>query len=100
MATFDLLQASMVAVNSDWFSLVNGKPPENRITILRPGTLRRFLARLRTASSMLRAPKSDAALLSDGIPPGARFAEATVMEASGGGALGSTEEVFTPETAA
>src|SRR4029077_18817757 len=32
-ATFALLQASMVAVNSDWFSLVSGNPPENSTTI-------------------------------------------------------------------
>lgn len=80
--------------------MVNGKPPENRITIFRPGTLRRFLARLRTASSMLRAPKSASALLSEAIPSEDKFVEATAMEASGGGALGSTAELFTPETAA
>jgi hypothetical protein len=79
--------------------VVNGKPPEKRITILRPGTVRRFLARLRTASNMLRAPKSAAALLSEDKPTDDRFVEAT-MEEAGGGAFGSTEEFFTPETAA
>jgi hypothetical protein len=88
--------------------VVKGKPPENRITILRPGTLRRFLARLRTASSMLRAPKSASALLSDDIPMeekfvgprGDEFVEASATEVSGEGAFGSTEEFFMPETAA
>jgi hypothetical protein len=63
MATFALLQASIVAVSSDWLSLVNGKPDENSTTIFRPGTPRRFFAKLRTDSSMLRAPKSASALL-------------------------------------
>src|SRR5437588_51840 len=62
----------MVAVSSDWFSCVNAKPPENSTTIFRPGLERRFFARLRTASSMLRAPKSAAALavrLGSGVGP-------------------------------
>jgi len=88
----------MVAVSSDWFSCVSGKPPENSTTILRPGTERRFFARLRIASSMLRAPKSAAALPSDG-PNEDKPDEATVTGTSGG-AFGSTEEVFTPDTAA
>src|SRR5207248_11328315 len=98
MATLDLLQASIVAVSSDSFSGVSGKPPEKRIIILRPGILRRFFATLRTASSMVRAPKSACALRSEDIPRGGMAVEATVT--SGGGALGSTAEVFTPETAA
>ena len=100
MATLDLLQASMVAVNSDSFSGVSGKPPEKRIIILRPGMLRRFFARLRTARSMVRAPKSACALKSDDIPIVGTSAEATVTAASDGGAFGSTAEPFTPETAA
>src|SRR5260370_16828613 len=85
----------MGAVRSDWFSGVRGNPPEKSTTIFRPGTARRFFARLRTASSMLRAPKSAAALPSDDKP-----ADATVTGASGAGALGSTDQLFTPDTAA
>src|SRR5450432_4353314 len=96
MATLDLLQASMVAVNSDSFSGFNAKPPEKSMTILRPGTLRRFLARLRTASNILRAPKSASAVLSEESPE-----EATVTGwLSATLALGFTEEFFTPATAA
>jgi hypothetical protein len=58
-----LLQASIVAVSSLSLSLVSGKPDENSTTIFRPGTPRRFFARLRTESSMLLAPKSASALL-------------------------------------
>src|SRR5450432_3951825 len=95
MATLDLLQASMVAVNSDSFWVFNANPPENRMTILRPGTLRRFFARLRTASSMLRAPKSASAVLREVSPE-----EATVTGwLSPTLALGFTEEFFTPATA-
>src|SRR5216684_2982150 len=99
MATLDLLQASMVAVSSDWFSSVSGKPPEKRIIILRPGMLRRFFAKLRTASSMLRAPKSASAFESEDIPIVGIAFEATVTAASGEGAFGSTAEVLIPETA-
>jgi hypothetical protein len=93
MATFDLLQASIVAVSSDSFSTVSGNPPEKSTTILRPGMLRRFFARLLTAKSMLRAPKSASALLREDNPEGNpedNPAEATVTGVSGGGALGST----------
>ena len=85
----------MVAVSSDWFSCVSGKPPENSTTIFRPGMERRFFAKLRTASNMLRAPKSAAALPKDEKP-----VDATVTGTSGGGAFGSTDEIFTPDTAA
>ena len=85
----------MVAVSSDWFSCVNANPPENSTTIFRPGMARRFFARLRTARSMLRAPKSAAALPNDDKP-----VDATVTGTSGAGAFGSTEELFTPDTAA
>jgi hypothetical protein len=100
-----LLQASIVAVNSDWFSLVSGNPPEKSTTIFRPGTVLRFFARLRIASSMLRAPKSASALPSednpvDGKPGEPRPAEATVTGPPVPGAFGSTEEFFTPDTAA
>src|ERR1700745_843411 len=99
MATFDLLHASIVAVSSAWFSFDSGKPPEKRITILRPGMLRRFFARLRTASSIVRAPKSACALNRDDMPIVGVPVEANVTAASGG-ALGSTADPFTPETAA
>ena len=56
---------------------------------------RRFFARLRTASNMLRAPKSAAALPNDEKP-----VDATVTGTSEGGAFGATDEVFTPDTAA
>src|SRR5215472_11625460 len=98
MATFDLLQASIVAVSSDWFSGVSGKPPEKRIIILRPGMVRRFFARLRTASNMVRAPKSAAAFPREDMPMVGMELEATVT--SGGGAFGSTAEALMPETAA
>src|SRR5215813_3252304 len=100
MATLAWLQAEIVAVSSVWFSVVGEKPPEKSTTILRPGIARRFLARLRTARSMLRAPKSAAALLREEKPlmPGCKPVEATVT--GSGGALGSTAEDFTPETAA
>jgi hypothetical protein len=88
----------MVAVSSDWFSCVSGNPPENSTTIFRPGMERRFFARLRTASSMLRAPKSAAALPSD-EPKKGRPVDATETGASGG-AFGSTAEPLTPDTAA
>ena len=90
-----MLQASIVAVNSAWFSCVSGNPPENSTTIFRPATARRFFARLRTASSILRAPKSAAALPSDDKP-----VDAIVTGTSGAGAFGSTDELFTPDTAA
>src|SRR3984893_9891867 len=95
MATLDLLQASIVAVSSDWFSGFSAKPPENNTNIFLPGTVRRFLARLRTASKTLRAPKSASALLSEERP-----VEATVTGwTSGTLALGFTDEDFTPATA-
>jgi len=41
---------------------------ENKTSILRPGTARRFFARLRTASNIVRAPKSASALLIEEKP--------------------------------
>src|SRR5439155_879924 len=79
MATLALLQASTVAVSSDWRSGVSAKPDENRITVLRPGTDWRFLARVRTASNMLRAPKS-AIGLRVGAPKEATVEGAPVVE--------------------
>src|SRR5271168_4940708 len=99
----------MVAVSSDSLWLVNGKPEENSTTIFRPGTPRRFFAKLRTDRSMLRAPKSASALLipengdevacapPNGLADGESPAEAT---STGDCALGSTAEPFAPETAA
>src|SRR6266403_2063611 len=60
---------------------------------------RRFCARLRTARSMLRAPKSAAALPSD-EPKEVRPVDATVTGTSAGAAFGSTDEFFIPDTAA
>src|SRR6266699_2750186 len=99
MATLALLQALTVAVNSDWRSGVSAKPDENRITVLRPGTDWRFLARVRTASNMLRAPKS-ACGLSVGVPPPreATCAGPPPREAAGAWSLGLTVEYFTPDT--
>jgi hypothetical protein len=85
----------MVAVSSDSFCGVNANPAEKSTSIFRPGTVRKFFARLRTASSMLRAPKSAAALPSDDKP-----VDAIVTGTFGAGAFGSTDEVFTPDTAA
>src|SRR5579864_7449723 len=109
MTTFALLQASIVAVNSDSFSELSGKPEEKSTTIFRPGTPRRFFARLRTDRSMLLAPKSASALfieengetvpelLPNGPADGESPAEATW---TGDCALGSTDELFAPPTAA
>src|ERR1700674_4903594 len=95
MATLDLLQASIVAVSSDWFSGFSANPPENNTSIFLPGTVRRFLARLRTASNTLRAPKSASALLSEESPVDAIVTGWT----SGTLALGFTEEDLIPATA-
>src|SRR5437870_9599420 len=62
--------------------------------------VRRFFARLRTASSIVRAPKSACALKRDDVPIVGMPVEATVTAASAGGAFGATAEPFTPETAA
>src|SRR5467141_816356 len=98
MATLALLQASMVAVNSDSFSAVTAKPAEKRTSILRPGTVRKFLARLRTDSNMVRAPKSASALLSEESPVEATVTGPSELDASA--AFESTDEYFTPLTAA
>src|SRR3984893_10010667 len=98
MATFALLQASIVAVNSDSFSGVNAKPAEKSTSIFRPGTARKFLARLRTASSMVRAPKSASALRSEERPAEATVTGASEVEASVG--LEATAQDFRPFTAA
>src|SRR5208283_102012 len=62
-ATLALLQASIVAVSSDIRSASKGKPAEKRMTILRPGIERRFLAKLRMERNRERAPRSASALL-------------------------------------
>src|SRR5579863_3927480 len=98
MAMLALLHASMVAVSSDSFSGVNANPDEKSTSILRPGTVRKFLARLRTASSMVRAPKSASALLREESPLEATVVGPMVLEASVGFEL--TLEYFTPLTAA
>lgn len=63
-----MLHASIVAVNSDCLSTLNGKPAVSRISIFRPGTARKFFAKLRIDSNIDRAPKSASALLIEGMP--------------------------------
>jgi hypothetical protein len=58
IATFALLQTSIVAVNSDWRSGVIANPDVNRIMLFRPGMLARLCAIFRIASNRLCAPKS------------------------------------------
>src|SRR6266446_2573698 len=94
MATFDLLQVLMTAVNSDWYSGVIGKPAVNITSVLRPGTVERLFARVRRASSTLRTPKSASALLRDGPMDGAPR-DATVTAGSG---FGETTDPFKPVT--
>src|SRR6266446_6484663 len=94
MATFDLLQVLMTAVNSDWYSGFIGKPAVNITSVLRPGTLDRLFARLRRASSTLRTPKSASALYKDGPIDGAP-SDATMTEESG---FGETTDPFRPLT--
>src|ERR1017187_126758 len=67
-ATFARLQASIVTVSSARASLVSGKPAVSMMTVLRPGTPSRPLARPLRASSTERTPKSAAALFILGIP--------------------------------
>src|SRR6266436_8708865 len=88
----------MVAVNSDSVSAVSANPAEKRTSIFRPGTARRFLARLRTDSNIVRAPKSASALLSEESPVDATVTGASELDASEG--FESTDEYFTPLTAA
>jgi hypothetical protein len=88
----------MVAVSSDSFSGVNANPAEKSTSIFRPGTVRKFFARLRTASSIVRAPKSASALLSDESPAEATVTGPSEFVASEG--FESTAEYFTPLTAA
>src|ERR1700731_3947947 len=94
MATFDLLQVSMTAASSDWYSTVSGKPEVNMTRVLRPGTVDRLFARLRRASSTLRTPKSASAFPRDGAAGGAPK-DATV---TGGSAFGETADPLRPIT--
>src|SRR5580704_919121 len=94
MATFDLLQVSMTAVSSDWYSGFIGKPEVNMTSVLRPGTVDRLLARLRRARSTVCTPKSDSALLRDGPMDG--VARDATMTGSWG--FGETVEPFIPIT--
>src|ERR1019366_1637341 len=94
MATFDRLQVSMTAVNSDWYSGVSWKPEVSITSVLRPGTVERLLARLRRASNTLCMPKSDSALLREGPIDGAA-SEATM---TGGCAFGETADPCKPAT--
>jgi hypothetical protein len=81
-----LLQLSITAVNSDCLSGVRGNPEVRNIRLFRPGTDDKFLARVRSASITLRAPKSASALPRCGVP---REATST---------LGDVDENFTPAT--
>jgi hypothetical protein len=63
-------------------------------SVFRPGTVERFLARLRRASSTVWTPKSASAFPSDGPIVGG-VKEATM---TGGCALGETAAVFRPIT--
>jgi hypothetical protein len=85
-----------VAVNSEIRSGSSvGKPAESRISIFRPGTLRRFFAKLRMESSALRAAKSACAFRKFGAP----LVDATSVSFPVG-ALDSRFELRSPLTAA
>jgi len=56
-----LLQASIVAVSSDWFSCVSGKTTGKQHHHFTAWDSPEIFAKLRTASNMLRAPKSASA---------------------------------------
>src|SRR5580704_13003997 len=94
MATFDLLQVSMTAVNSDWYSGFSGNPEVSITKVFRPGTVERPFARLRSASSTVWTPKSASALFSEG-PMGGAPRDATI---TGGCAFGETDDPFKPAT--
>src|ERR1700691_420510 len=94
MATFDLLQVSMTAVSSDWYSGFMEKPEVSMTSDLRPGTVERSFARLRRASSTVWTPKSASALPSDG-PREGDPRDATM---TGGCAFGETDDPFRPAT--
>ena len=82
IATLDLLHASIVAVTSEICSGVSLKPAVNITNVLRPGTGPRFLASVRKARIMSRAPKEAASLN------------------RGPGSFGETAEKATPFTTA
>src|ERR1700751_1669350 len=94
MATFDLLHVSMTAGSSDWYSTLKGKPEVNMTRVFRPGTVDRFLARLRRARSTVCTTKAASEFPSDGPRVGGAN-EATI---TGDCALGETAEVFVPIT--
>src|ERR1035437_5742242 len=94
MATFALLHVSITAVSSDWYSGFIEKPEVSMTRALRPGTVDRLLARLRTASSTACMPKPSSALLRDGAIGGGAD-DATI---TGGSALGETVQPFKPIT--
>src|SRR5580704_6193537 len=94
MATFDLLQVSMTAVSSDWYSGFIGKPAVNITSVLRPGTLDMPLAKSRRASSAVWTPKSASAFPREGTI-GGDPSDATI---TGGCALGATADPFIPLT--
>src|SRR5580693_1357105 len=93
MATFDLLQVSMTAVSSDWYSGFMAKPEVSMTSDLRPGTVESPFARLRSASNTVWTPKSASAFPSDGPRDGVPR-DATMT----GGAFGETDDPFKPAT--
>jgi hypothetical protein len=92
MATFALLHASIVAVNSESRSGVRGKPAVKRTRLLRPATEARFFARLRIDSRTLYAAKLFSA-------PAPNVGPGVALIAVGDCGLLATEGIFTPETA-
>src|ERR1700678_1460069 len=94
MATLALLQVSMTAVTSDECSVVSGKPDVNMTRVLRPGTVERPFARLRSASSTVCMPKLASALPRDG-PRGGGARDAT---STGDCAFGETDDPCRPAT--
>src|ERR1700722_11919547 len=93
----------MAAVNCDCSSEFRAKPEVSITRVLRPGTDERFFARLRRASSTLRAPKSASEFVNDGkfgvAPP--EKPDGVARDATWIGAaapFGETAEPFTVAT--
>src|ERR1700733_961840 len=95
MATFALLQVLMVALTSDWYSMLSGNPAVNMTRVLRPGTEDNPLARPRIAPRTLLTPKSASARTSDGAAVGGTPRDATIAD---GSPLGETADPFAPFT--
>ena len=85
----------MVAIISDLVVESSGNPAEKRTSIFRPGTVRKFLARVRKESNIERAPNAASAPVIEersGVPIAPPLFVSTVLEA--------TKEVLAPLTAA